>query len=70
MQVTLIVKIDETLMIYSVSYFNLGGLEHCFGGVAHQHLPRGDRTGWSSDQHYKQTGGEIETIHTPRLIRF
>jgi len=31
-----IVKIDKTPLIYSVSCFNLGVLEHCLGGVAHQ----------------------------------
>jgi len=27
-------KIDKTQLIYSVSYFNLGGLKLCFGGLS------------------------------------
>jgi len=34
-----IVKLDTTLLIYNVSYFNLGGLEHCLGRLAHQISP-------------------------------
>jgi len=29
-------KIDKTPLIYIVSYSNLGSLEHCLGGLAHQ----------------------------------
>ena len=29
-----ILKSDKTLLIYSGSYFNLGGLEHCLVGLS------------------------------------
>ena len=35
----------KTLYIYSVSYFNFGGLGAFFGGLSPPKLPRGDGTG-------------------------
>ena len=35
-------KLTKTQLIYSVSCFNLGGLELCLGGLSPQKLPRGD----------------------------
>ena len=41
-----------------------GVMEHCLGGLALQSLPRGYGTGWSSDQHYKQTG-KTQNLYSP-----
>jgi len=35
----------KTQLIYSVSYFNLGGFGALFGGISPQKPPRGDGTG-------------------------
>ena len=37
-------KFDKNFMIYSVSYFRLGGLRALFGGLSPPKLPHGDRT--------------------------
>jgi len=34
-----ILKIDKTPLIYTVSYFSLGGLEHCLGGMSPPNSP-------------------------------
>jgi len=46
-QGVLTLKIDKTQLICNYSYFNLGGLEHCFGGLDH-HLPHGDWIGFNT----------------------
>ena len=38
----------KTPMIYSVSYFDLGGLSTLFGGISPPKPPRGDKTGSTS----------------------
>jgi len=35
-------KFEKTPLTYSVSYFNLGGLELCLGGISPPKPPRGD----------------------------
>ena len=39
-----IIKLTKTQLIYSVSRFNLGGLELCLGRLSPPKLPRGDGT--------------------------
>jgi len=40
-----IIKLSKIPPIDSVSRFNLGGLEHCLGGLSPPNLPRDDGTG-------------------------
>ena len=55
------VNIDKTPLIYSVSYFNLGGdLVHCLGGLAHRNPPVA--TGLSHT-----LTSQCSKIHTPQL---
>jgi len=39
-------NLTKVPLIYSVSYFNLGGIGAVFGGAKPTKAPRGDRTVW------------------------
>jgi len=45
-----ILKLTKTLLICSVSYFNVGGLEYCLGGLS----PLSRQTGWQSSASTKR----------------
>ena len=79
------VKFDKTLLIYSVSYFSLGGLEHCLGGLAHQVPPwlrdcmrsckqRNKRWGWFFTMRYSWVSsasrGRVATRYCPMRSRW
>jgi len=57
-----IIKLTKTPLIYSVSRFNLGGLELCLGGISPPKPPRGDGTGEREPHKWIGLGPRISKI--------
>jgi len=61
-----VIKLTKTLLIYSVSRFNLGVLELCAGGLSPRNHPRGNGT----DEIFDCSQPDVKHASSIRLLRF
>jgi len=66
-----IVKIDKAPLISSVSYFNLGSLEHCLGGLSLSKHPVVTRLSWGNFKVLELAFFHCRNVkESPNLFRF